>query len=79
MIVGKILVVLGMLTLLMSASASLVALVTYLRREDASLFGLGYARFYNDEMRRTRPRLFAASFGGTLVGIALCAAGFAFR
>lgn len=68
--VSTVLLVLAVVCFVVSVVGSLGALSTYLKRENASLFGFGFAEFYWGEMRRTHAGLFRASALGALLGIA---------
>jgi peptidoglycan/LPS O-acetylase OafA/YrhL len=57
----------GALLIPISAVSTFTAQIIYFRRPDARLFGFGFGRYYYGEMRRTRPLLFAGSFGGILL------------
>lgn len=68
---SSMLIGVGTVLLLVSLVGTIAALVVYFRRKDARAFGFGFAEFYYGEMRRSHPRIFLASFVGTMLGIAL--------
>ncbi len=70
-IVPLVLVSLSGVSIVVSVVGSVVALGRYLRHDDASLLGFGYADYYYGEMRKRHPKTFLASFGGGILAIAL--------
>lgn len=78
--IGMIIVLsLAVLSFITSAIGSVIALVIYARRDDASLIGFGFTNFYYGPMRKSHPRVFLASLGGAALGILLVLSGALFR
>lgn len=67
--VFTILLVVAVASFVVSVIGSMAALVTYMRRDDASMFGFGFANFFWGEMRKTHRNVFFASIGGALFGV----------
>ena len=70
---------LAVLSFITSGIGSTAAFVIYSRRDDAKLFGFGFANFFYGPMRQSHPHVYFASLGGAALGIVLVLSAALFR